>query len=153
MTKGKKMELEGSITSSIREDKIILQIQDKSSSITFLEITLNGNDFLRMLNGLAYVKSDLVLRGIEKVGMVYEHKHFVFEYPKDWTSWKTDNFTEKLHNLGTKLINKQQPNEGWILDKYFGSKKSTFQKDGKNFAQTVARRWVKPASSTKQLLK
>lgn len=142
MLKGKKMELKGSVTSSIRDGKVILEIQDKKSSITFLELTLDGNDFLRMLNGLAFVEADLVMRGVEKVGRVHEHKHFVFEYTEEWNRFRNGDFHKMLYDLGTKLINEQYPGEGWQLDSYFNSQKSLFQKEGKHFARAIARRWV-----------
>lgn len=130
--------MKGKITitrqSSNKGDGVIsISIRDELSHIEFVEAKISFNDFAEAITGLSFVDCDIMVNGLEKVGMQIERKTLEFEMPESsYNDRKDIAYQEAL-----KLCD-----DGWIPSSYFSSQGSFFKKDGKDFARTSASRWV-----------
>jgi len=115
------------------EKYISIELIDEASGIHFVDAKMSFEDFAKAITGQAHMKMHFKARGLDRVGKVMEHKPFEFVIPKC-------DYHDRLH-IAEKIAVRICP-EGWVPDKYFGSKDSFFEKDGKQYARTTIRRWV-----------
>lgn len=101
----------------------------------FATITLTPEQLSAALSRQMNVECKLEVKGLEKVGAKHENEDFVFEISKELY---TMHDVEKLHQLAQSQIK-----EGWVADRYFGSRHSFFTKDDKFYAKCVIRKWTK----------
>lgn len=127
------MKINGKITFLVGQEQTTIELIDDNASTTFAKITLTPEQLSSALSRIAYTECDIEVFGLDKLGKRMEHKKFDFEIPKDIDK-------KELVKLSQELIDKE--NEGWISDGYFSSQDSFFQKDGKNYARCMVRRWV-----------
>lgn len=62
---------------------ISITVEDSISSITFVEVKVDLRTFTDALFGLGHVPVEFELRGIERVGQLYEHKEVEITIPKE----------------------------------------------------------------------
>jgi hypothetical protein len=53
---------------------ILIEITDEKSNVRFLQVTMDLVDFAKVITGVGYIPCDFELMGVDKVGMVFEHK-------------------------------------------------------------------------------
>lgn len=127
-------ELGGKITFLVGREETTIEITDTNSGVLFCKVTLTPEQLCSALSRLSLTECSIKVVGLDKVGKKHEHKEFEFEIPRK------DMDKKELGNYSQIIINKE--GEGWISDKYFGSQNSFFRKDGKDFARTIARRYI-----------
>ena len=130
------MKLKGKITILIGRDSTTIKVEDDVSNTNFLEIKLTPDQLSSALSRLAYTDCDLKVNGLDKIGKKHENKTFEFEIPKG-LAYSREAGTEQLRELA-----QSQLSDGWIAEGYFGSKNSFFEKDGKQYARCIIRRWI-----------
>jgi hypothetical protein len=118
------------------DDKIIIKVHDKDAGIGFLEMELTREQFVNAaMNRLAQCNVEkATIRGIEHVGMKMEQKPFAFEI--------NDCSRDAMKKYAEENVQHRCP-VGWTPDGYFDSQGSFTHKDGKTYANTLIRRWVK----------
>ena len=116
---------------------ITIELYDNDAGIMFAEVHLTKEQFVdAALNRLGRCNTEgTIVRDLDHVGMMQEHKRFIFEISKS----HDDKYA--LENV-EKLCPK-----GWTPDMQFSSQGSFFEEDGKRFAATFIRRWVKKPCS------
>ena len=127
------MDIEAQITvTATYDDAINITVQDKTSTVRFLEMTMTREQFINAtMNRLActgVLKASV--NGFDRVGKTMEMDDFVVEIPK----WHDS-------EGAVRIVRKECP-DGWVPDLYFGSQGSFFDKDGRHYARTTIRRWV-----------
>jgi len=130
------MKIDGQITISAPQgwgdDYIEIRIHDEKAVIRFCEIHVKYADFAKLLTGLPFVKCDIEVEGLEKVGKVMEWQTFEFRMP--------DNSTNK--EAAKKEINRIMF-PGWTCSDNFSSQYSFFRVDAEQWwARATIRRWV-----------
>lgn len=119
------------------EDSIEMTFEDEKSNVHFLVVKLNSRDFMSALGRLSNINVDGEVYGLEKVGLVHEHKSFEFAMPPEANNM----YGERREQLALSTVKKVCP-EGWEPDGYFGAQNSFFCPDGVNlFARCTIRRW------------
>lgn len=128
------MKIQGAITFLFNADGATLEIKDRASSITFVEVKLTTKQVCQMLSRLAHTDCEEVLvHNLDIIGKKMESKPFEFEIPEcDWSEKK---------QCAIETLKVVCP-EGWYADTHFMSRDSFFSKDGKEYARTFIRRWV-----------
>lgn len=126
---------DGRITILINEEKTRIEIRDHDASITFVRIELNPMQLSQALSRLSFIKCDMEVVGIDRIGKKMEHKNFEFKL-RD-----SDCFESNNKEVAAKKVFLACP-EGWIPDAYFNSQNSIFWKDKETWARTTIRRWV-----------
>lgn len=111
---------------------ITVRIEDRTSSIEFVELRIKLDDFARMMTGLAYVDAEMVTRGLENVGKVREYvRAQVFISDRDYANASKGTYDESKKGLAKWLVD-NHARDGWETDTYLGSQGSIGHvKDGK----------------------
>ncbi len=127
----------GSITLLFSPDGLTIELQDKASSIRFIEIELDPQQVVEAFSRRSRTPCNISCRGLEKVGKRMVMGNLEFEMPE--------------HNYTNRDIIAKQAAEracpvGWESDMYFGSRDSFFRKNGKEFAKTIMRKWEEQPS-------
>jgi len=112
---------------------IRIELADKDAGIGFAVATLSLEDFMECITGLGRVPCDVTTRGLDKVGMVYEHQPFTFSIPNSSVSDRVE--------VATKVAKELTP-KGWTPTCYFASQNSFWSADGKDYARCTIERWV-----------
>lgn len=128
------MKIKGNISILINQEYTTIEIHDTDASINFLSIQLTPEQLSSALSRLSRVPCVIDLHGIDKIGKRMEHKKFAFEIPKEINNSK---HAGKLHEIAQSLLT-----DGWIAEGYFASQDTFFEKDGKQYARCIIRRWV-----------
>jgi hypothetical protein len=118
---------------ALYEDSIIIDVYDRDSGITFLEMELTREQFINAtMNRLVHtgVKSAEV-NDLDKVGRVMEHKTFEFEIPVSMDK------KSAVH-----MVTDCCP-YGYTPDLSFSSQDSFYSEGSRHYARTTIRRWVK----------
>ncbi len=122
--------IKGSITFLPSQEGTTIKVRCETSKITFLEVTLTNDQLASMMSRLANTECEIEVKGLDKVGKQHEHQQFEFEYDKkENVKWICEMAVEKEF-------------KDWTSDHHYGSQNSFFQRDGKNFARTMIRRWI-----------
>jgi len=139
------MKINGKITLLCEGDNVKLELHDDDSSITFVRVELTAKQFTQALGRLAHTPcKSMEVRGLERVGTKMENQTFIFEVPES-VPWKHEERVKILKPI----LDKVCP-EGWIPDMGFNSQNSFFTNEGKNYARTTIRRWVKIPEKEKE---
>ena len=129
------MKIEGKISIFIGRDSTTIEIYDTNANIKFCQIELTPEQLSSALSRLSYTECKSVhVMSLDKVGKKHEHKTMEFELPRD-VSFKSRHSVANIVSLNVCP-------EGWTPDNYFGSQDSFFQKDGKQYARCIIRRYV-----------
>jgi hypothetical protein len=128
------MKLEGKVTILFSRDGLKIEVEDKLSSLRFLEVSLDQHQTCDALSRLACTPCVIDVRGLDNVGKQRENGSIEFELPPS-----TDFHNRK--EIASVLAKEHCP-DGWIVSTYFGSQDSFFKKDGKPYARTSTTRWV-----------
>ena len=128
-------EIQAQITILARyEDEIQIKVNDKTSGITFLDITLTREQFvnaaMNRLGNCEVKKAEV--RFLDLVGKKMEMRNFEFPITVSGYDYK---------KAATEQIEDYCPKE-WEPDMYFSSRDSFFEKNGIKYARTIIRRWV-----------
>ena len=117
-------------------DLITITIGDKDAGITFLDLELTREQFINAtMNRLGCTEvKNAEVRGLEHVGKIQEFKEFSFVIPNHGS--RSDN-----EQNARRMVIKLCP-IGWTPDLEFSSSDSFYEKDGKEYARTLIRRWV-----------
>lgn len=62
------------LTSNTEPNYMLIQIEDESSGIEFVEVKLSLENFAQAITGLGHVPCKFKTRGLEKIGLIREHK-------------------------------------------------------------------------------
>jgi hypothetical protein len=135
------MKIKGNISMRIDRHSTTIEIRDDNACTTFLEISLTPEQLSEVLSRLAYVKCELEINDLHKIGKTMEHKSFSFEISgKDHGDHYMDR-GKKLTEISQKLLDDE--GEGFISDGYFTSQDSFKEIDDNSWmAKCTARRWV-----------
>ena len=129
------MEIDGNITMLFNDDGLKIEVQDRSSSLTFLRIKMNPVQVSQAFSRLAHTDCENIeVHGIDKIGKKMEWTKFEFKFP--------DNIPHKERVRHAQAIAISQCPEGWEPDLYFESKDSFFVKDNIQYARCTIRRWI-----------
>jgi hypothetical protein len=132
------MKIKGKITILCDEDGATIELHDEDASLTFARVKLTSTQYCQALGRLAYTPCfSMEVKGLDKVGKQMENRPLIFEVPKE-LPYKRD----ERDKLLIPILEKVCP-EGWVYDMGFHSQDSFFSKDGKSYAKTTIRRWVK----------
>jgi len=88
------------------EDYISITVEDKLSSIRFLEVKMGLESFAKALMGLGNVPVEFELQGLNRVGKKYEHKTVEVYVPHGHTGFISDDFIDKAVS--------RRENDGWV---------------------------------------
>jgi hypothetical protein len=130
------MKIKAGLTFLINQDQdSTLEITDMDAGITFIQIKLSPEQVVQALSRLSYTRVEAEVMNLEAVGKIMETKNFEFPLP------------EKIYGQAGKQLAvtevKRVCPEGWTPDLHFNSQNTFFEKDGKSWARTIIRRWVK----------
>lgn len=127
--------LNPTLTINTVDDKVKIEISEGRNEV--LTLTVQSSEFLRALGRLGNVAClEATLLRPEIAGRRQEHQDLEFPLP-DGTDLGTRQ--QAAREAGMRLCP-----EGWTADLYFGSRNSFFTREGKQWARTIIRRWVKP---------
>lgn len=132
--------MNGRITFLINEDGASIKIEDYNSNITFCKVKLTQEQTLAILSRQACVDCEIITNGLENVGKKHECKTFDFEIPESMNEYDFRNSEEGAEKL--QQLAQSQLEDGWISDRYFGSRNSFFSKNNKHFARITIRRYI-----------
>ena len=122
----------GSITFSDTKNGATIEIRDNASREEFVEVRLTASQLCQALSRSANTPCEIKTRNLDRVGKTMIMDDLVFEMPKHCY-------------INRKDVAKQEATrvcpDGWTPDLYFGSQRSFFSKDGKEYARTTIRRW------------
>jgi len=133
------MDILASVTLLVNPDGVIFEIGDEKAGVQILSIDISQSDFMSLLGRDRYVKMNAKIANLDKVGKKMEVDSFEFELPVEASGyelrkkWAIENVQNALIAAGK---------SDWEADKYYGSQKSFFTKDGKPFARATIRRWI-----------
>ena len=127
-----KLDVQARITFLVNREGTTIEIRDDSSLAPIATVTLTAEQLSEALSRLSDVrcKAELYPDETWKWGKKHCNEEFVFEIPKGLSDKK------KLAEIAESI----KP-EGVELDEHYSSRGSTFEKDGKYYARTVARSW------------
>jgi hypothetical protein len=137
--KGDEMIVSGKISIFVGEETRI-EVKDTSSNTTFLRINLDPIQFTQALGRLACVDCDLDVYGVDRIGKKHEHKKYEFQLPDDYDTYVKSERYEELSSYCQELLDVE--GEGYICDRYFGSKDSFFVRDNLKWGRITIRRYV-----------
>ena len=125
---------------SMYDDDIEIQVYDKASGVTFLEMHLTREQFINaVMNKLYHTDvKEAIITDLDRVGKKVESKSFEVEF--------TCNTFSKVQEYARKEILKQCP-KGWVPDLSLGTQGSirsdcTDGRTEKYIAHTIIRRWI-----------
>ena len=124
----------GSITISFDKRETVIKVHDGDANITFACLTLTPEQLAQALSGISFTDCEVEVFDLEKIGTRFENKIFEFEI--------LDNDWQTREASALEQVEKVCP-EGWESQLYFRSQDSFFERDGKHYAQTSIRRWLK----------
>lgn len=131
--------LKPTLTIMITDDEVTIEVSEGYSKV--ITLTTTHRDFMRALGRLADVPcTEGVLLRPDVVGKVEEHKPLEFPLPGVPTTVMHQHRVAAAEREALRLCPK-----GWTSDQSFSSQDSFFKKDGKYWARTTIRRWVKPS--------
>jgi len=114
-------------------ERIEITIRDDASRVNFVTADLSYEDFTKALTGMNETPCNLKIDCLRFVGKSKETKSFEFEIP----GCDYDIGRDKTEEIGLSKCPKN-----WVMNKYFNSKNSFFEKDGKQYARTSIYRYV-----------
>lgn len=129
------MTIKGSVTFLINREYSEIEIQDEDANIMFCKIKITPEQLSAMLSRQTFVKCEIEVSNLKKVGKIHECKQYEFEI-----QYTDKHDEEKLHLLAYSSLRNDDMSE-WIPDKYFRLPNSFFKKDGKQYARCTIRRW------------
>ena len=132
------MKIKSKVSIHCGEDGVWVVIDDSLSGLPFLRCFIPASDFMAMVGGKRNVEVDMEIHNLDKIGKTLEHKTFIFEMPL-FPGLPT---LSTARTVARDYVKRICP-EGWKPDLHFLAKDSFFLKDGKRFAKTELRRWVK----------
>ena len=125
------------ITILVGRENTIIEVEEGFSGQTFLRVQLTPEQLSSALSRMSGTKCESAkVFGYDRLNKKHEHKFFEFELPEYLSSYE-DRHSQALKDYAESIIP-----EGWRSDGYFRSQKSFFDKDGKDYARVVIRRWV-----------
>ena len=113
-----------------------LEITDDKSHCTFLRANITEEQLVLMMGRMACVKIEATVVALDKVGKRCEFKEFVFKV-SDKDDFGHEERKEKAIEEGLK-----QTPDGWIMETYFGSQSSFFDKGKEVWARTRIERYI-----------
>lgn len=119
---------EAAITILINEEKTTIELTDKSSGIKFATVTLTPEQLSGALGRIAFTECECTVQGLENLNKKLVTGTHIFELPKGVSAISSN--SDKIYEIGKKTCP-----EGWVLNTYFGSQGSFFQKDGKQYVR------------------
>jgi len=123
--------IKGAISFLPSQEGTKILVRDAASSRTFLEVTLTNDQLAAMMSRLLHTDCEIRVSDLDKNGKKMEHRQFEFEYDKkENVEWICEMAMER------------DGFKDWTSDQHYGSQNSFFQRDGKNFARTIIRRWI-----------
>lgn len=144
------MKLKGKITILINREYTDIEIEDDVANATFVKVRLTPNQLSAALGRVGYTPCELQVQGLEKVGKKHENSKFEFLLPNGWVRDYHNDRTLELSMYAQIILDSEKPNEGWIIEPYFNSQDSFFEKDGKKYARCTIRRWINSVKTTNQ---
>ena len=133
------MKLEkASITFLVSTERTTIEIKDHKSGQTFLKITLTPEQLSMALSRLSYTPCEAEVYNIDKLGKTLFNESFEFEIPKELRS---SSKAKELSELCLASLAEHGMSD-WTPDIYFSSQNSFFNRDGKEYARAVIRRWL-----------
>ena len=136
------MKLKGKITILVNREYTDIEIEDADSHITFVKARLTPEQFSSAMARIAFTDCELSINRLDNVGKKHENERFEFPIPAGWSKdYKKDN-DATLAKYGQSILDIERPNEGWVIEGYFGSQNSFLEKDGKKYARCTIRRWI-----------
>ena len=146
MKKGTQKEIEVEVFLRFNENGLKIEIGDTNANIRFLEIQCNAEETLRLMSGVKGAKQKATLRGLEYVGKTHQHDSFKFVLPKLLERFQPSNerkeYWKAISYYAQTLVDRERPNEGWIVDPYFGSQSSFYAHEGVSHVKATIRRYV-----------
>ena len=118
-----------------RDKGMQLEIECKTSGISFLDLNVSAENVTALMSNSNGVSGDVILRGLDLVGLKHECKSFDFEFDM------TDIDYSKRADMAYKAALSLCP-DGWEPDNYFSSQSSFFKHDGVQFASCTIRRYI-----------
>lgn len=128
------MNIKTQVTFLINPKTSILELRDEKASTTFVKISITPKQLAKILSRNARVSVDAEINHLELVGRKHYSEKIVFEIPEWLYNGRDEEDLWKAAQSGLSY--------GWVADRYFGSKDSFFQEDGKFFARVTKRRWI-----------
>lgn len=129
------MKLKGAaITILFNDDGLKIEIEDRSSGLTFARIKLNQKETCQALSRLSYTNCECEVYNLNKVNKKMILKPFEFKLPEG-----VDYYNRIT--LARKTVLELCP-EGWEPDLGFGSQGSFFTKDKESWATTIIRSYI-----------
>lgn len=126
---------DAAITMLFNEDGLKIELHDQASSTTFASVKLTSEQVTAAFSRICHTDCSIEVFGLDKINKTMENEYHVFEIPDSLKGYNPD--VNELHKLAVASVP-----EGWTPDKYYGSKGSLFQKDGKQYARVTIRRWI-----------
>lgn len=114
---------------------VTIELRDNDANVSFAEITLTPEQWVSAMSRLGYVKCDIKVFQLDKIGKKMVNKTFEFPLRKN----EAGNISDEV--LAIAKIKEICP-DGWIADPYFKSQNSFFFKDGEKWARTTIRQWT-----------
>ena len=134
-SKNNVMKIEGAITFLINRDYSEIEIHDTNANINFCKIRITPEQLSEMLSRQEYVRCEISVAELQKVGKKHENKQYEFEIG----GVKKDD-EETLYLCAVRSLSEDKMSD-WTPDKYFRSQNTFFKKDGKEYARCTIRRW------------
>jgi len=132
--KGTRKTLKGAVNVLANERGVEIDVYDKGSGNTFVQLVLTPEQFCRALSRETHIECDVEVAGLELVGLRQEIDRLEFPLPS------RPQYDQKSE-MAAQAAQQHCP-EGWTPDLYFGSQDSFFERDGEPWARCVIRRWV-----------
>lgn len=133
--KNKVMKIKGAVTFLINRENSEIEISDDSANVMFCKIKITPEQLSAMLSRQGYVKCDIEVAELEKVGKQHECKSYEFEITDIERGDEEKLWLAAIRSLGVDDLH------DWMPDKYFRSQNTFFKKDGKEYARCTIRRW------------
>lgn len=124
------------ITMLFNENGATIEVHDRTSALTFIEIELNQEQVCRILSRQGYVEcKNVEVFNLDRINKKLVHKPFEFKIgAKNITYYKDEK------KIAQETLVKVCP-DGWTPDLSFDSQGSFFTKDGIRYARTTIRKW------------
>lgn len=128
--------IDAAITILVNQNYTTIQLHDRTSGETFVEIELTPEQLSSALSRLSFTKvKSMEVTGLENLNKKLEVKKHVFEIPDFGFDKRTR--IDEIHAICLKTCP-----EGWKPDKYYDSQGSFFEDNGKHFTRATIRTWV-----------
>lgn len=131
------------ITILVSDKGTTITLHDKTSSMSFAEVTLTPEQLSMALSRLSYTPCEIELRGLEHLDKQLTAKEHVFEITKEEKeSHRIDKVTG---NYDSSLLYKRALEtcpDGWRPDNSFNRQNTFFNSDGKMYCRVTIRNWA-----------